>query len=92
MADGSQREQIVEGQREISRRDAKTGECDRSPLGLTQRLNHIVRIEILKHVVENVKCKADDRDAYHDAELVQDLLFAQDRDDPAKRFQHPNLE
>ena len=45
-----------------------------------------------QHVVEHVACDPDDRDADHDAQLVQDLLLAQKRARPAYCFQHLDLE
>ena len=87
-ADRVQREQIVEGQREVAGGDEQHRQHDRlRGLGL-QRRDQLVEIELAQHVVEHVAGDRDDGQAEQQAELVEDVLLAKKRNRLADRSQH----
>jgi hypothetical protein len=64
-ADGANREQVIESQREITRRHEQRRQRDRAWLGLFDGLDDLVDIDAPEHMVKHVARDADDRDADH---------------------------
>ena len=91
-ADRANREQVIEGQGEISRRDEQRRQRDLARLGALDGFDDLQGVDAVQHVVQHVASDADDRDADRDTNSVQNLLVAQKRDRPAYCFQHLHLE
>ena len=91
-ADRANREQIIECQREITRRHEQAGQRNLSGFGVLDGLDDLVGVDAAQHVVKHIARDPDDRDADRNTQLMQDLLLAQKRDRPAYCFQHLDLE
>ena len=79
MADGSDREQVIEGQGEIARGDEQAGEQDLTRFGLLDGIEDVVDIDAAEHVEEHVAGDPDDEDADRNSHPVQDLFLVQKR-------------
>ena len=91
-ADRAHGKPVVEGEREITERHEQGGKPDLARLGSLDGVEHLGNVDAAKHVVEHIAGDADDRDADRNTHLMQDLLVAQERDEPAYGFQHLDLE
>jgi hypothetical protein len=89
--DRAHREQIIEGQRAITRCDKHGRQHDLARLGALDGLDHLIDIDAAEQVIEHVASDPDDRHADRNADLMQDLLLAQKRDRPAYGLQHRHL-
>jgi hypothetical protein len=86
--DRAQREQVIEGEREIARGDEQRRENDVPPLARLQRRDHLGDLDVVQHAIEHNAGGRDDHQAEPEAHQVPADCPVDEPRGRAERMEH----